>query len=162
HRLGDLETRAVRAARGPLRRLSAGAECPPRQHVPHRRLRARSPGPGDHLPTDDCIDARRVAVRSGARPMTSLRRIPTLKLGDIRAELRSLQRRGFIKGGISLGGLALLTSCDLSTNSGVDAALKLILGFDDKAQAALFSSRRLAQTYPPSAVTRPFRFNAYY
>ena len=61
-----------------------------------------------------------------------------------------------------MGGVALLTGCDLSTNSGVDAALKSILRFDDKVQAALFSGQRLAQSYSPSAVTRPFRFNAYY
>jgi DMSO/TMAO reductase YedYZ molybdopterin-dependent catalytic subunit len=94
--------------------------------------------------------------------MNTLRRTPALKFDDIRSELRSLQRRAFVMTGLSLGGLALLTGCDLSTNSGVDAALKSILRFDDRAQAALFSGRRLAQTYPPSAVTRPFRFNAFY
>lgn len=94
--------------------------------------------------------------------MTAPRRLPVVKVRDIRPELRRLDRRGFLRSSLSLGGLALLTGCDLSTNSGVDAALKSILRFDDKIQAALFSGRRLAQTYPPSAVTRPFRFNAYY
>src|SRR5260221_1552905 len=56
----------------------------------------------------------------------------------------------------------MLTGCDLSTHSGVDAALEAILRFDDRAQAALFSRQRLAETYPASAITRPFRFNAYY
>jgi len=87
---------------------------------------------------------------------------PVVKMRDIQPELRRLQRRTFLRQGISLGGLALLTGCDLSTNTGVDAALRSILRFDDSVQAALFSGRRLAQTYPPSAVTRPFRFNAYY
>ena len=94
--------------------------------------------------------------------MIGPRRLPVVKIRDIRPELRRLDRRGFLRSSLSLGGLALLTGCDLSTNSGVDAALKSILRFDDKIQAALFSGRRLAQTYPPSAVTRPFRFNAYY
>ena len=94
--------------------------------------------------------------------MKGLRRLPAVTGGDIRPEIRSLQRRGFLTKSLSLGGLALLTGCDLSTNSGVDAALKSILRFDDEAQAALFSGRRLAQTYPLSAVTHPFRFNAYY
>jgi hypothetical protein len=66
------------------------------------------------------------------------------------------------KRGLSLGGLALLAGCDLSTHSGVDAALWAMLRFDDRVQAALFSRRRFAQTYPVSAVTKPFRFNAYY
>src|SRR3989442_3074033 len=94
--------------------------------------------------------------------MNGLRRLPVAKFQDIKPELRHLQRRAFLRNTLSLGGLALLTACDLSTNSGVDAALKSILRFDDKVQAALFSGRCLAQTYPPSAVTRPFRFNAFY
>ena len=94
--------------------------------------------------------------------MNSLRRLPVVKFQDIKPELRQLQRRAFLRNTLSLGGLALLTGCDLSTNSGVDAALKSILRFDDRVQAALFRGRRLAQTYPPGAVTRPFRFNAFY
>jgi DMSO/TMAO reductase YedYZ molybdopterin-dependent catalytic subunit len=89
-------------------------------------------------------------------------RVPVIKFRDIQPELRQLQRRAFLRNALSLGGLALLTGCDLSTNSGVDAALKAILRFDDKVQAELFSGQRLAETYPLSAVTRPFRFNAFY
>ena len=62
---------------------------------------------------------------------------------------------------LSLGSLALLTGCDLSTHSGVDAALWAMLRFDDRVQAALFNPQRLAETYRASAITRPFRFNAY-
>jgi DMSO/TMAO reductase YedYZ molybdopterin-dependent catalytic subunit len=81
---------------------------------------------------------------------------------EVRRPPRKLPRRLVLQHAVSLGGLALLSGCDLSTNSGVDAALKSILRFDDKVQAALFSGRRLAGTFPKSAVTRPFRFNAYY
>ena len=94
--------------------------------------------------------------------MNGQRRSPVVKFQDIKPELRQFQRRTILRNALSLGGLALLTGCDLSTNSGVDAALRSILRFDDKVQAALFSGRRLAQTYPASAVTNPFRFNAYY
>jgi DMSO/TMAO reductase YedYZ molybdopterin-dependent catalytic subunit len=94
--------------------------------------------------------------------MNGPRRLPVVKFQDIKPELRQFQRRAILRNALSLGGLALLTGCDLSTNSGVDAALKSILRFDDRVQAALFSGRRLAQTYPASAVTKPFRFNAYY
>jgi len=94
--------------------------------------------------------------------MSGLQGSQVVKMRDIQPELRRRQRRGFLRQGISLGGLALLTGCDLSTRTGVDAALKSILRLDDRVQAALFSGRRFAQTYPPSAVTRPFRFNAYY
>jgi DMSO/TMAO reductase YedYZ molybdopterin-dependent catalytic subunit len=34
--------------------------------------------------------------------------------------------------------------------------------FNDRVQARLFNPNRLAETYPESAITRPFRFNAYY
>jgi DMSO/TMAO reductase YedYZ molybdopterin-dependent catalytic subunit len=81
---------------------------------------------------------------------------------EIRPELMRISRRGLISGGLSLGGLALLTGCDLSTHSGVDSALWKMMQFDDNVQAGLFSRTRLAQTYPASAVTKPFRFNAFY
>jgi hypothetical protein len=36
-----------------------------------------------------------------------------------------------------------------------------MLHFDDRVQAMLFSRTRLAETYPASAITNPFRFNAF-
>src|SRR5216684_5465411 len=87
---------------------------------------------------------------------------PAVTVDEIRPELIRISRRGMLARGLSLGGLALLTGCDLSTHSGVDAALWSVLRFNDWVQAALFSRTRFAQTYPASAVTRPFRFNAYY
>jgi DMSO/TMAO reductase YedYZ molybdopterin-dependent catalytic subunit len=87
---------------------------------------------------------------------------PAVTPDEVRSELARISRRGLLTRGLSLGGLALLTGCDLSTHSGVDAALWAMLRFDDRVQAALFSPTRLAKTYPASAVTKPFRFNAYY
>jgi DMSO/TMAO reductase YedYZ molybdopterin-dependent catalytic subunit len=87
---------------------------------------------------------------------------PAVTEDEIRPDLIRIGRRAALKRGLSLCGLALLTGCDLSTHSGVDAALWAMLRFNDRVQAALFSRRRLAQTYPVSAVTKPFRFNAYY
>jgi DMSO/TMAO reductase YedYZ molybdopterin-dependent catalytic subunit len=87
---------------------------------------------------------------------------PAVTSGDIAPELAQLRRRGFLTRGLSLGGLALLTGCDLSTHAGVDAALWTVLRFNDRVQAALFSRTRLAAIYPASAIAKPFRFNAYY
>jgi hypothetical protein len=87
---------------------------------------------------------------------------PVVTEDEIRPELIRIGRRDGLKRGLSLAGLALLTGCDLSTHSGVDAALWTMLRFNDRVQAALFSRGRLARTYPVSAITRPFRFNAYY
>jgi len=81
---------------------------------------------------------------------------------EIRPELARIGRRHAVLRGLSLGSLGLLTGCDLSTHNGIDAALWAMLRFNDRVQAALFSRSRLAQTFPVSDVTDPFRFNAFY
>jgi DMSO/TMAO reductase YedYZ molybdopterin-dependent catalytic subunit len=87
---------------------------------------------------------------------------PAVRADQIRVDLKKLDRRLFLRGGLSLGALTLLTGCDLSTDDSVDNALRAMLRFNDRAQAALFNPNRLARTYPATAITRPFRFNAYY
>jgi len=87
---------------------------------------------------------------------------PAVTSDEIRPDLARIGRRNALLRGLSLGGLGLLTGCDLGTHSGIDAALWAMLRFNDKVQAALFSRTRLAQTFPVSEVTSPFRFNAYY
>jgi hypothetical protein len=94
--------------------------------------------------------------------MSDQRKKPAVSNTEIKPELERLHRRGFLRSALSLGALTMLTGYELSTHSGVDAALNAILRFDDRAQAALFNRQRLAKTYPASAITRPFRFNAYY
>src|SRR5271169_269229 len=88
--------------------------------------------------------------------------LPSVSPAEIAPELARLSRRRLLRHGLSLGSLALLTGCDLSTHSGVDAALWAMLGFNDRVQAALFNPNRLAEIYTASAITKPFRFNAYY
>jgi len=78
---------------------------------------------------------------------------------DIAPELR---RRRLLRGGLSLGALSLLTGCTIDRSATVQRALQAVLRFDDRIQAMLFDPNRLAPTYPASAITRPFRFNAYY
>ena len=80
----------------------------------------------------------------------------------LRGEVALLSRRRLIRGGLSLGALSLLTGCDLSTHDGIDAALWAMLRVSDRVQAALFNPNRLAETYPATAITQPFRFNAFY
>jgi DMSO/TMAO reductase YedYZ molybdopterin-dependent catalytic subunit len=80
-----------------------------------------------------------------------------------RPDLRRLERRHLIRGGLSLGALSLLAGCDLSTSDGlIDRALWAMLRFNDRVQAALFNPNRLAPTYTKADITTPFRFNAYY
>ena len=79
--------------------------------------------------------------------------------------LAKVERRLMLRGALSLGGLAMLGGCDagdLSTDAGIDRALWTMLRFNDRVQAWLFSRDRLAATFPPSAITRPARFNAFY
>ena len=62
----------------------------------------------------------------------------------------------------ALGGLALLSGCDLDSAKSVDAVLRRISFFNDAVQGLIFDPRKLAPTYPESMMTRPFPFNAYY
>ncbi len=76
--------------------------------------------------------------------------------------IRQLQRRGVLRGGLSLGALTLLTGCNPTDNESIASALRSISGFNDLVQAWLFDPNHLAPTYPESMVLKPPRFNAYY
>jgi DMSO/TMAO reductase YedYZ molybdopterin-dependent catalytic subunit len=81
---------------------------------------------------------------------------------DAHKELQSPARRMLGKRILSLGGLMLLSGCNLTNDKSVNAMLRRISSFNDDAQALLFDPRELAPTYPDSMITRPFPFNAYY
>ena len=83
-------------------------------------------------------------------------------LDDHRPLIRSLERRGLIRGTLSLGALTLLTGCDFETPASVETALRKVSDFNDRVQALIFNPNKLAPTYPASMVLRPPRFNAYY
>ena len=83
-------------------------------------------------------------------------------LDDHGAAIRRMQRRGILRGGISLGALTMLTGCDVSDSTSVGRALRVVSSFNDRVQAALFDPNRLAPEYPVSMVQKPPRFNAYY
>ena len=71
-------------------------------------------------------------------------------------------RRRFIAGGASLGALTLLTGCDVLDSSSAEEMLKRVSKFNDAFQAFIFNPDAMAPTFPESAVTKPFPFNAYY
>ena len=83
-------------------------------------------------------------------------------LDDHRPLIRSLERRQLIRGGLSLGALAMLTGCDVARPASVQAALLAIRDLNDGVQALLFDPNKLAPTYPASMVLNPPKFNAYY
>jgi DMSO/TMAO reductase YedYZ molybdopterin-dependent catalytic subunit len=71
-------------------------------------------------------------------------------------------RRSFLQRSLTLGGLSLLTGCNLVDGNSVEDALMKVSRFNDEVQGWLFDPKKLAPTYPESMITRPFPFNAYY
>src|SRR5213082_859104 len=87
---------------------------------------------------------------------------PKLLIKDAAKLMPDPTRRLFLRGGASLGALAFLSGCDIIDGPSAEKALMKISYFNDRVQAWLFNPNRLAPTYPESAITRPFPFNAYY
>jgi hypothetical protein len=79
---------------------------------------------------------------------------PTI-LDDHKPLVRALERRGLIRGGLSLGALAMLTGCDVKRPASVQSALLAISRFNDDVQALLFDPNKLAPTYRASMILRP-------
>src|SRR6266478_3384936 len=87
---------------------------------------------------------------------------PSLLIKDAAKLMPDPTRRLFLRGGASLGALAFLSGCDIVDGASAEKVLMKISYFNDRAQALLFNPNTLAPTYPDSAITRPFPFNAYY
>ena len=83
-------------------------------------------------------------------------------LADALRQIKQPSRRLFLQRSLSLGGLSLLTGCNVSDPSSIEAALTAVSRFNDRVQGWLFDPLKLAPTYPDSMITRPFPFNAYY
>lgn len=98
--------------------------------------------------------------------MSRLIKRPSVTLAEIGPELKraehALQRRGLLRGSLSLGALTMLTGCNLQDGTAVDKALWAISRFNDRMQALLFDPNKLAPTYAEADITKPFPFNAYY
>jgi DMSO/TMAO reductase YedYZ molybdopterin-dependent catalytic subunit len=71
-------------------------------------------------------------------------------------------RRAFLRGAGSLGALTFLTGCNIIDSDAAEGTLRAISKFNDKVQGLIFNPNKLAPTYPASAITKPFPFNAYY
>ncbi len=81
---------------------------------------------------------------------------------DVHRELKAPARRLFGKQILTLGGIAMLSGCDISDDKSVNTVLRTMSRFNDTAQAFLFDPNKLAPTYSESMITRPFPFNAFY
>ena len=80
--------------------------------------------------------------------------------------LASVERRLFLRRGLSLGALSLLAGCDLTDKITFDDRVQKMLTamsrWNDGAQSWLFDPKRLAPEFPAAMITNPFPFNAYY
>jgi DMSO/TMAO reductase YedYZ molybdopterin-dependent catalytic subunit len=83
-------------------------------------------------------------------------------LRENRTLLREIDRRGVLRGALSLGALTMLTGCDVTNKSAVWNTLTAVSAWNDRVQAFLFNPNRLAPTYSEAEVVKPPRFNAYY
>jgi len=86
----------------------------------------------------------------------------TLLVKDATKLMPDLTRRRFLSAGASFGALTMLTGCNVVDSDTAEDLLKHVSKFNDAVQAAIFNPDTLAPTYPESAITRPFPFNAYY
>ena len=77
-------------------------------------------------------------------------------------EIERLERRLFLRKGLSLGALTMLSGCDVTDADSVQKVLWTMSRWNDGVQAAIFDPNKLAPTYPESAITQPFPFNAFY
>lgn len=90
-------------------------------------------------------------------------RPPRLRLEPAQqTQLINIQRRSFLRAGLTIGAMSMLTGCNLESDDAVDKALWAMSRWNDRVQAWLFSGQRLAPTYDLAKVTTPFPFNAFY
>jgi DMSO/TMAO reductase YedYZ molybdopterin-dependent catalytic subunit len=83
-------------------------------------------------------------------------------LTDHRALVAEINRRGVLRGAISLGALTLLTGCDVTEEEPVQKVLRAVSSWNDGVQEALFRAGHLAPTFSPAQVVKPPRFNAHF
>jgi DMSO/TMAO reductase YedYZ molybdopterin-dependent catalytic subunit len=81
---------------------------------------------------------------------------------DAGPELKSLERRLFMRQGLSLGALALVPGAGLEAPTTLENILGGMSQFNNWFQGALFNPNRLAPTFSEADITKPFPFNAYY
>jgi DMSO/TMAO reductase YedYZ molybdopterin-dependent catalytic subunit len=89
-------------------------------------------------------------------------RIDQSVIAGNRTLLESIDRRGVLRGSLSLGALTLLGGCSFSDNAKLQVVLRGVSSWNDRVQQFLFRPGHLAPTYSEAQVVKPPRFNAYY
>lgn len=94
--------------------------------------------------------------------MSSNRKRSGILLADHAKQLANVERRLLLRSSLSIGALAMLSGCNMQDGDQVDRVLWAMSRWNDRAQGWLFDPKRLAPTYSPSQITKPFPFNAFY
>jgi DMSO/TMAO reductase YedYZ molybdopterin-dependent catalytic subunit len=83
-------------------------------------------------------------------------------LSENRSLVEGINRRGVLRGAVSLGALTMLTGCDVSEDDSVQKVLRAVSAWNDRVQEFIFRPNHLARTFSPSQVVKPPRFNAHF
>jgi DMSO/TMAO reductase YedYZ molybdopterin-dependent catalytic subunit len=78
------------------------------------------------------------------------------------APIEKIERRLFLKQGLSLGAITLLSGCNVTDTESVQKVLWSMSRWNDRVQAWIFDPNKLAPEFPESRITQPFPFNAFY
>jgi DMSO/TMAO reductase YedYZ molybdopterin-dependent catalytic subunit len=117
--------------------------------------------PADAEPSHRCGD--RMSIRIHTPSLLRPRKfVGGTVLKESRAPVEDFNRRGVLRGALTLGALSLLTGCDVSEEESVQNGLRAVSSWNDGVQAAIFRPHHLAPTFSPSQVVKPPRFNAYF
>jgi DMSO/TMAO reductase YedYZ molybdopterin-dependent catalytic subunit len=83
-------------------------------------------------------------------------------LAENRALVEKIDRRGVLRGALSLGALSLLTGCSVTDTPTMQGFLRGVSAWNDRVQGLLFRPNHLAPTFSEAQVVKPPRFNAHY
>jgi DMSO/TMAO reductase YedYZ molybdopterin-dependent catalytic subunit len=90
------------------------------------------------------------------------RKIDQSALAENRALIQKIDRRGVLRGTLSLGALSLLSGCTVTDTPGMQTFLRGVSSWNDRVQGWLFRPNHLAPTFSEAQVVKPPRFNAHY
>jgi len=90
------------------------------------------------------------------------RKVDQSVLAENRALIKAIDRRGVLRGTLSLGALSLLSGCTVTDTPSMQTFLRGVSSWNDRVQSWLFRSNHLAPTFNESQVVKPPRFNAHY
>jgi DMSO/TMAO reductase YedYZ molybdopterin-dependent catalytic subunit len=93
------------------------------------------------------------------RPKT---RIDRSVLAENRKLVETINRRGVLRGTLSLGALALLGGCSVTDTPAMQTFLRGVSAWNDRVQGLLFRPGHLAPTFSEAQVVKPPRFNAHF